>query len=242
MPDTFEVAMGMLFVTTGAIVGYSEATGQFNLPFSKFQEAAFGTWMTSAGPCDPRRAFLLMYASGFIVCVCSFWEYGTWHSPYHVVAGGFLIGQQIKRMAEVLWVHNNSGQLTNVMAAILCLINLAITTTCAHAILRRAPSSAEDRFRALAWPIPLVILAWSGNLYHHWILAGLRPSTPIRRYNPVEAYRIPRRGWFLRAACPHYYFEALAWLAFALIVNRASVYGVAIAVALFLAGRSYRTR
>ncbi|KAI9597582.1 hypothetical protein BDF19DRAFT_463517 [Syncephalis fuscata] len=242
MSSTIDWTVTLIAVLGGALCGYMEATGQYNLPYSKFQERAFGTWMASRGQCHPKRAFIITYLFGFILCISAFWKYGKWHSPYHVVAGGFLIGHQIKRLGEVCFVHRYSGQLSNIMAAILMLANAAASVVCAYAVLYRPPTVAEDRFRAVSWPIPLVLLAWGGNLYHHRILATLRPTVPIRRYNAAEAYRIPGRGWFLRSACPHYYFEILAWFAFALIVHRAIVYGVAIGIMLFLAGRSWRTR
>jgi hypothetical protein len=199
--------------------------------------------MTSTGFCDPRRVYVIRHMIALIVIICAFWEYGTWHSPYYVVSGGFLIGQQLKRLFEIIWVHTYSGQLTNATAVLICFTNLSIVMTCVYTILHRKPSLAEDRFSAVSWPIPLVILAWSGNFYHHLILSKLRPHhTPIRRYNSAAVYRVPRRGWFLRAVCPHYFFEILAWLAFALIVNRPPVYGVAIAIGCFLVGRSHRTR
>ncbi|KAI8051439.1 hypothetical protein BDF22DRAFT_71685 [Syncephalis plumigaleata] len=198
--------------------------------------------MTSSGQCHPRRAFTATYLCGLILCVCAFWGYGTWHSPYDVVVGGFLIGHQLKRLGEVLFIHRYSGQLSTIMAGMMGLGNAIVSIVCAYAVLYRPPTAAEDRFLAVSWPIPLVLLAWGGNHYHHRILATLRPPNPIRRYNAAEAYCIPGRGWFLRAACPHYYFEALAWFAFALIAHRAIVYGVALAIAFYLAGRSWRTR
>eukprot|EP01116_Phalansterium_solitarium_P015271 TRINITY_DN33611_c0_g1_i1.p2 TRINITY_DN33611_c0_g1~~TRINITY_DN33611_c0_g1_i1.p2 ORF type:complete len:204 (+),score=17.18 TRINITY_DN33611_c0_g1_i1:187-798(+) len=49
-----------------------------------------------------------------------------------------------------------------------------------------------------------------GNARSHWILANLRPSGSQR-------HTIPTGGLFSLVSCPHYFFEALAWLGHALM-------------------------
>lgn len=50
-----------------------------------------------------------------------------------------------------------------------------------------------------------------GNLYHHWLLAGLR-APAIAGGAATKKYEVPRGGFFNLVTCPHYLFEVRARL------------------------------
>jgi len=146
-----------------------------------------------------------------------------------------------------------SGAVATATPLLQCALHILLITSCTSSIFR-SPVRSTDTYVVLLTPFPLIIFAWSGNLYHHIILAQLRSSCPPFAFNGsvptsmlnVWSYttrcEVPRRGWFLRAACPHYFFEVLAWFGFSVVVHRPVTYLVVITMALWLGGRSIRTR
>ncbi len=64
-------------------------------------------------------------------------------------------------------------------------------------------------------------------------MADLRQNT--------SGYVIPRGGWFEWAACPHYFFELLAWLGLALISSHLFVYIAFLGMFGYLLARSLKT-
>ncbi|RKP13909.1 3-oxo-5-alpha-steroid 4-dehydrogenase-domain-containing protein [Piptocephalis cylindrospora] len=239
----FDSLLTLSLMGLGVLVGCAEHTGLFNAPYGRFQNPQSRhrlprrvSRLLRKGALPARSSSVLTYAIALALALVMYSEHGSWGSPYHVMTGLFLFGQYGKRLLESRYVHWYSGEVSYAMALYMVLANLGIMAICIHSIFHRPPAPSENTYPALIWCLPLMMVAWAGNLYHHYILRSLRTGDGDR------TYAVPRRGWFLRAICPHYFFEVLAWLSFALLVNRRAVYGVLFLIAAKLAGRSHQTR
>ncbi len=72
------------------------------------------------------------------------------------------------------------------------------------------------------------------NFYHHLILARLRKSGDT-------GYHVPERGLFAQVACPHYLFEIVAWLGFAIMSGHIIVFSLVFIMICYLTTRSKNT-
>ena len=80
------------------------------------------------------------------------------------------------------------------------------------------PSPFSPAFPAAAWAgLLLWLLAEAGNARCHWILSSLRPSG-----GRPDARAVPSGFCFELVSCPHYLFEVISWLGFALVCRALS--------------------
>jgi hypothetical protein len=129
---------------------------------------------------------------------------------------GVVGGHFVKRCLEVLFVHVYSGPI-DLMTVTMVSLNYSLLTGLAPYFLRQSP------------PVDLVFWAGAalfavgelGNLYHHLLLARLRRTE--------QSYFIPTGGLFGAVSAPHYLFELVAWLGFALM-GRHLIFFIAFAV------------
>merc|ERR1719198_1489170 len=78
-----------------------------------------------------------------------------------------------------------------------------------------------------------------GNLYHHWLLATLRPKNGATEGS--SKYVIPVRGMFRFVTAPHYFFELVAWFGIACVTQHLNSFLAAGNMLSYLAGRSVAT-
>lgn len=74
-----------------------------------------------------------------------------------------------------------------------------------------------------------------GNLYHHWLLAGLRKDKD-------GGYQVPQGGLFGLVTCPHYFFEIVDFLGLALASQTFYGFGWFAFTVGYLSGRSVATK
>ena len=81
----------------------------------------------------------------------------------------------------------------------------------------------------------LFVVGISGNLYHHYLLSGLRKKGE-------KGYMLPKGGLFDYVVCPHYLFEIIGFLGIAFISQTVFGFSLLSFVFLYLLGRSLSTR
>jgi len=140
----------------------------------------------------------------------------TPHTLLQKVALVLWIGHFLKRELETLFVHRfsnatmpvfniakNSGYYWGFAAAVAYFVN--------HPLHTPPPE--------LTWKVAAVVfvLAELGNLHAHWTLRNLRsPGTKQRG--------IPKGFLFNFVSCPNYFFELIAWIAFAVLTSTLTAY------------------
>lgn len=134
-----------------------------------------------------------------------------------------------KRCLEVLFLHKYSGPIdpltTLAIASFYTLVAGFIS------FLNNWPLAAADN---LFW-LGLLLFAFGevANFGHHKILADLRRDT--------HGYVIPRGGWFEYVACPHYFFEIVAWVGILLLSRHLFALVALVGMAGYLLARSRKT-
>ncbi|TVU41489.1 hypothetical protein EJB05_15015, partial [Eragrostis curvula] len=78
------------------------------------------------------------------------------------------------------------------------------------------------------------------NFYHHYLLSRLRAGGDGD--GKGYGYKIPRGGLFELVTCPHYLFEIIVFLGFAMIAQTVFTLAVAVSMTSYLSGRSCTTR
>ena len=81
----------------------------------------------------------------------------------------------------------------------------------------------------------------ASNFYHHHLLLS-RLRAGGGGAGGKKVYKIPRGGLFEFVACPHYFFEIVAFFGFAMISQTLYALAVAVGSLAYLAGRSSATR
>ena len=117
-----------------------------------------------------------------------------------------------RRALESLWVHRYSGR---PVAPADYIVEYAyywgFATWIAFGM--RSPSWQTPSDVSLVIGVALFTLAECGNAWAHWKLRALRLTTG------ASERRIPRGGLFERVSCPHYFFEILSWVGFAVFTR-----------------------
>ena len=152
-----------------------------------------------------------------------------------------------KRLAEVLFVHKYSGAMPVATAISMCANYSFLGYASAKMIAldgdADAEAGAQERATGAAGRVgvALWVVGQLGNFYHHWLLARARSGgggKAASGYTPLGKLG----GLFGPLTCPHYLFEVVAWLGYAL-VGRTAVHAEMVAFfALYLWGRARKTR
>lgn len=135
-----------------------------------------------------------------------------------------------KRVIESLFLHKYSGTMDVLAVAIISVFYSFMAGMISWL-------NAEPAVEMGGWfylGIVCFVVGQSANFYHHILLANLRKA--------VGGYHIPYGGWFEYAACPHYFFELLAWLGVALISRHLFAALVLLSMTGYLISRSIKTR
>ena len=137
-----------------------------------------------------------------------------------------------KRVLECLFLHKYSGTigvgLSGTIGTYYALCSLMIAL------------SANDAPSAAVRPVALALFALGemGNLYHHWLLAGLRSGASATTSVTTTGYSPPSGGLFEYVAAPHYLFEIVAWWGIALCAQQTNALLVAASMTSYLSGRA----
>lgn len=228
-PLTDVILYSYAFYTILAIVVYKlESSGSFNLPYSKFAKT---TGM------NPRVGMFLIYFLPILAYISTWDQNPNDTSYYKYLTLAMFIFHFGKRCLEVLFLHQFSGKIgiPAVFFITLAYSNIGFLAGSLH---NRTPDSVANEIPKV-WIVIgvfLFLIGEIGNFYHHLILKRLRTSSEDK------AYKIPNDGQFRILVCPHYFYELVAWFAFAMVSTYIDVYFIFIIMAAYLAGRSVRTQ
>ncbi|KAM0951957.1 putative 3-oxo-5-alpha-steroid 4-dehydrogenase (NADP(+)) [Dioscorea sansibarensis] len=228
----FLTAMTMIGVTTSALGGMSEANGK-NIQYSKFWNAGAGD-IGKESKISSRVGMLLVYLPALAAALASF------AVPGFAVAGRCLLVRTVlslhffKRVFEVLFIHQYSGQMILKSAITISMAYCINTVTLLYAqyLTQDTPEPLFDLKNA---GILLFVCGITGNFYHHYLLSKLRKKSE-------KGYRIPTGGLFSLVICPHYLFEVIGFLGLALISQTLFSFSWFSGTLFYLMGRSYSTR
>lgn len=204
-----------------------------------------------------QRGMLIIYTPAFATAAALLATSPAINGREALVAGLLLVHFG-KRVFEVLCVHVYSGSMGPMcyfIATFYALLTLLICVQTQHvpAELYARPASEA----ALPMALGFFAIGELGNLYHHWLLAGMRtlaatldsvPATPPTSSELVDgpppspatpkAYHVPRGGLFELVAAPHYLFELIAWLGISLAAQQLNALLVTAGMASYLSGRA----
>ncbi|KAJ3113850.1 Steroid 5-alpha-reductase det2 [Phlyctochytrium bullatum] len=165
-----EMVFFTLFLAVGLVIGYLEASGSFNAPYSKFRKERW----SSLGYMSTRWGMLCINVATLALVVAVYAVYGDVAGcAFHQVTLGVWVVVYVKRVVEILTVHSYSGPVTVVAVLYMTAGNLAVTTMSCISILFTHQKD-DTNLPVLLLPIPLILFGLLGNFYHHLLLARLR--------------------------------------------------------------------
>lgn len=201
-------------------MGLSEHFGLLTMRYSKFRPAQ---------GIDSRLGMFLLYFFPLVAALGLALPELAQVSLVQAVVWSALSGHYAKRCLEVLYVHKYSGPMegftTFSIGGYYTLVAAGIS------FLNRWPLPQPDFFFWLG--LVFFLGGAAGNYWHHRQLANLRGET--------RAYVLPRGGWFEYVACPHYFFEIVAWLGLALMSRHLFTGLACVGMTGYLAARSLKT-
>lgn len=228
IPDTADWLWFMIQLVIAGFVYWGEGTDRFHLAYSKFRKG---------GGISTRTGMLIIYGLPLLVV---FMGYNAMQRPdswYHIVLFIALAFHFGKRCLEVIFVHRYSRPM-GVGTALLIGALYSYIAFSAHFNQNMEISMLE----ADALPLlPLIlgglifIAGQAGNLYHHLLLRNLRKEGET-------GYVIPQGGLFALVTAPHYMFEIIAWIGYAVMARHLGLWGIVFIIAGYLAGRAKQTR
>jgi 3-oxo-5-alpha-steroid 4-dehydrogenase len=207
------------------ITGVFSGEAENPMPYSKF--AGKATASTSMIP--SKIGMLIIYGPATIISLV----YQTllpllWHNATATPAGWLVIAHFLKRDLEVMFLHKYSGH-TELGTARMISAVYSLTSFMICAVAPHEPSALDTQLG-----IALFAVGSLGNLYHHYLLAQLRPSTNSSN----TKYVAPKGGLFAFVAAPHYLFELIAWLGIAVCSEQLTAYLNLASMTCYLAARS----
>lgn len=217
------------FYTFLAIFAFkSESSGNFNLPYSKF---------ASNKGMDPRIGMFIIY---FLPILAYFYTWNLPNNPktsYQYLTLGMFLIHFGKRCLEVLFLHKFSSKIgfIGIFFITLAYSNIGLLTGSLH---NQTPPDVITKI-PVWWTLFGILLFMGGelgNLYHHFLL------TKLREDKGDKSYKIPTKGMFPNLVCPHYFFELISWLGFAVVSTYFDTYFLFLIMTAYLAGRSHTTR
>ncbi|MCR9141569.1 MAG: hypothetical protein NXI24_04895 [bacterium] len=212
-----------------AFVFWGEGTDRFHLAYSKFR--------SKAGGISTRAGMLIIYGLPLLVVLLGYNAVQRPDTPYHIVLFLALAIHFGKRCLEVIFVHRYSRPM-GIPTALLIAVLYSHVAMAAHV----GQNIEVSRLMGDSLPLlPLILggliflAGQAGNLYHHLLLRNLR--------RPGESgYVIPRGGLFGAVTAPHYLFEIIAWIGYAVMARNLGLWGITFIIAGYLAGRAKQTR
>ncbi len=215
------IAFYLVFGVFALCIGFADYYEWMPLRYSKF----------AVGKGVPSRLgmFFLYFAPIVAATICA--------SPYLPAASliqwvvyGAIMFHFAKRVLEALFLHKYSGHMQVFSMGVI----LSFYSFLAGMISWLNADASTEMGIGFYLGIILFLVGEASNFYHHILLARLRTKE--------SGYFIPRGGWFEGAACPHYFFELLAWLGIALLSQHLFAVLALIAMIGYLTARSIKTR
>jgi very-long-chain enoyl-CoA reductase len=235
IPQTIDWFWFALQLLVAGVVYRVEGTDRLHLAYSKFRkENQDGT---VRGGIPTRAAMLIIYGLPLLTAVAGYNAMQRPDSVYHIVLFIAIVFHFAKRCLEVLFVHRYSKP-TGLGTALLIGGLYSYIALSAHYNQNAAVSRLEgDSLPVLPLIVGgLIFLAAQGaNFYHHLILRNLRRAGDT-------TYVVPKGGLFELVGAPHYLFEILAWIGYAIMARHLGIWGIVFIISGYLAGRAVQTR
>ncbi len=211
-----------------AAVYYLESSDRFHLAYSKFRKG---------GGLPTRIGMLIIYGLPLLTAVVCYNAMFRPDSVYHIVLFVAFVAHFGKRIVEVLFVHRYSKPMGWGTAFVIGgLYSYFALSAHFQQNMMLSPFEGDT--------LPLFPLLFGGliflfsqalNLYHHLLLRNLRKAGE-------SGYVVPQGGLFAYVTCPHYFFEILAWIGYAIMARHLNIWGIVFIIAAYLAGRARQTR
>ncbi|MBL8022031.1 MAG: DUF1295 domain-containing protein [Leptospirales bacterium] len=221
-------AIPFLFqIIFGLILFFLEKTGKFQLAYSKFRKG---------GNLSAKFAMFLIYFPAPIVYIAAMMAGGLRNSFYHDTLFYAFLFHFWKRCAEILFLHKYSKPMGFGTVVLIGTLYSAVgwTTATLHTSIPAQLGASGPVSLAVIIGLVVFSIGQLGNFYHHWLLANLRTAGD-------SEYKTPQGGLFGYVVCPHYFFEIVAWIGFAIMSGFLPTLGIAIVMGLYLLGRSLKT-
>jgi protein-S-isoprenylcysteine O-methyltransferase Ste14 len=196
-------------------------------PYSKFAAVKDGKL---EDPISSKDGMLRIYAPSTIVA-CLFMLVSDMKPVTPLLLVHF-----VKRLFEVVAVHKYSGTMPSKQANAIGTYYALLTLMIISFALPFDKVDSDLQNLGLC----LFTVGSLGNLYHHWLLSGLR-SESKKTDSSKKRYIPPRGGLFSFVAAPHYLFEVIAWLGIGLVAQQTNAMLVVASMASYLSGRARAT-
>ncbi|XP_008777953.2 3-oxo-5-alpha-steroid 4-dehydrogenase 1 [Phoenix dactylifera] len=231
-PSLFLAAMSVISFTALSLSGLSEVSGK-HLQYSKF-------WNANPPPrpnpmrLSGRTGMLLLYSPALEAAVASFAVPGVVTGMRSQLLSLALSLHFFKRVFEVLFIHQYSGQMV-LDSAILISSSYFISTVSMIYAQYLTQGISEPAINLEYAGVVLFLVGIMGNFYHHFLLSKLRVKGD-------KGYKIPKGGLFNLVICPHYLFEIIDFVGVSLISPTVYACSFTLGTIFYLMGRSYATR
>eukprot|EP00274_Cyanoptyche_gloeocystis_P004957 CAMPEP_0196667728 /NCGR_PEP_ID=MMETSP1086-20130531/65240_1 /TAXON_ID=77921 /ORGANISM="Cyanoptyche gloeocystis , Strain SAG4.97" /LENGTH=193 /DNA_ID=CAMNT_0042005083 /DNA_START=99 /DNA_END=677 /DNA_ORIENTATION=- len=192
--NSVDLASSFVF---GAAAFATEASGFFNIPYSKF----------SKGGVAPRWGFFTLYFVPLVAHLAAWLAYGGPVSFFHLLLLGMYMSHFTKRCLECLYLHEYSTKISPISVVAIAVAYTIPTLLAAkvHNGTMSIKDATQIPVSRLFLGLAIFIIGEVGNFYHHMLLSNLR------REKGTKQYLIPTGGLFELVVCPHYFFEIIAW-------------------------------
>ena len=154
--------------------------------------------------------------AAFGLCLDS-WSYGGFtNTPRHWTAAVLFTFLFSKRVLESLFLSKFSGKMEAPSMVFISVSYFTVGVACVLICggdLAFLPQEQNGFSVLLIIGIVISLIGAAGNFYHHYLLANLRGT------GEEKVYKVPHGGIFWLTPCPHYFFEVVGWLGFALAIG-----------------------
>lgn len=234
-PSIFVSTMSVFTFASLVITGVSEVTGR-HLRYSKFWDAAGGAGIgVKQVRISSRAGMLLLYAPAMVSAVIAPFAFpGVVDGVRSQLVTAAVAIHFSKRVLEVLFLHNYSGQMILDSAISICLgySLFAVTVIYSQHLVQ---DMVEPAVNSTYVGVLLFLVGISGNFYHHYLLSRLRAKGE-------KVYKIPKGGLFGWVICPHYLFEIVIFIGISLMSQTIYAFSFALGSMVYLFGRSHVTK
>ncbi len=248
MQNAVEPPYLYMFVPEGSLFNLMVCIGQMFFIFTNYYVESRGKtvffyskFSVNTRPCSlaTRHGMLIIYLPSALLSTSallvndmnsrSFWTFLC------------LTAHFVKRTLECLYLHVYSGKMD--LMTSLYVSGTYMTTS---GLIMYQQLNVDNDFLATSanWTLALgqflVCVGFSGNFYHHWLLARLRSGSnePGRKHNTYEP---PRGGLFRFVTAPHYFFELHVWFGIAFMSQHITTWLAAFTFTTYLTGRAVAT-
>lgn len=244
---------GNIAITVLQVLGLGSAAGELqgqNAGYSKFADP-------NAGIKVPSRVGMVFLYSPALAVSLRYLRNSPNSNGRERITALLLTIHFAKRVLESLFLHRYSGTMNGDFLLPIGTVYALTAALVAHQQ-RAVVAYASTRGSRIMLRLGLLLSAVGqlGNLYHHWLLATLRPAkasgvtlleTGAGKPTTGEAsvsqkrYVIPYAGMFKYVTAPHYFFELVAWLGIACTTQQLNVFLSVAQMFSYLGGRSVAT-